>query len=740
MARRRRSTALRIVETLFWSALIGLLLAHALRLAPLGFVERLDDSITDARLRWTAPAERPTRLAIVDIDEPSLAEVGRWPWGRDRLAQLVDVLFAQQRIAALGFDLVFAEPDPGELPMLAALASGDPALAAQLPRLQRELDRDARFSRALQGRAVVLANYFTGDRAGARYGKLPPSLGPLPGPAAASLPRWDGYGASLPLLADAAQHGGFINALPDADGVLRSAALVGAFDGQLYESLALAVWRLAGGAPVPRLQQTADGRLLTGLEIGGHVFTTDDHGRVLIPYRSRGGPQSGAFERVPAADLLAGRVAPGRLAGYRVLVGTSVPALADLRPTPIHAALPGVEVHASLLAGLDTGRLPARPDWARGYEASLLVLLGLGMALSLRRLSSGHATLLCAALLVGLLLGHEWAWRAHGLALPMASALLLLATGYAVAMAWGYLVEGRSRRLLTRLFGSYVPPQLVRRMASDPQHYARAALEADNRELTLLFCDLRDFTTLSEHLEPQRLRELLNLYFSRMSAVVHGHQGTLDKFIGDALMAFWGAPLAQPQHARLALQAALAMRDALAVLNTELAQRGHRELSFGIGLHTGIACVGDMGSDLRRAYTAVGDSVNLASRIEGLTRRYGVDLLVSEQTRAATLDGSTDAAAAERFDERWCWLEVGDAHVMGRARPVTLYTLIPMDDAGSLHWEQRLRHWRLALAAARSQHREQAEAHLRALAHVAVEDDVLERLQRALAQDLAARR
>lgn len=355
-------------------------------------------------------------------------------------------------------------------------------------------------------------------------------------------------------------------------------------------------------------------------------------------------------------------MAAGQLQDKMVLVGTTVPSLADLRATPAAPIFPGVEVHASLLSGLLDGHIPWQPEWALAYELALLTLTAalLGLALPrLRAIGAVSLTLGIAAAHVALNFG---LYGAYGWVLPLASLLLLTALVFAATTSWGYIVEGRQRRFITKLFGAYVPPELVSQMARDPRPYD---MRAENRVLTVMFCDVRGFTGVSETLEPQALRELINLFFSRMTAIIRAHRGTLDKYIGDCIMAFWGAPLDDPHHARNAVWAAVSMAQAMEDLNREFERRGLPPIGLGIGLNTGLVCVGDMGSDIRRSYTVMGDAVNLASRIEGLTRQYDVSVLVGEATREAA-----GAVSGLR------WREVDRVRVKGREASVTVFTPI----------------------------------------------------------------
>ena len=375
------------------------------------------------------------------------------------------------------------------------------------------------------------------------------------------------------------------------------------------------------------------------------------------------------------------------------------PGVYDLRSTPVGEVYPGVEVHASLLSGLLDGRTLVQPDWSRGYEVLQLLVVAAILLVALPRLAplaAIAATLAVALALLGLDL---WLHRTAHLVLPLATALVLTAAIYAIATSWGYVVEGRRRRSLARLFGSYVPPELVAQMARDPQPHD---MRAENRVLSVMFCDMRNFTRISEALPPDELRLLINRFFSAMTLAIRAERGTLDKYIGDAIMAFWGAPLRDEAHAERAVRAALAMVGQLGPLNAELAQRGLPAIGLGIGINTGLVCVGDMGSEVRRSYTVMGDAVNLASRIEALTRLYGVDVLVGESTRDA---------AGKAFG----WVEVDRVRVKGKDRAVTLFTPVPAATAAVPSFADEMRIWQLALTSWRKQDWPQALAALEAL-------------------------
>ena len=685
-------------------------LLHAGGVMRLDVLQRLDDIIYDGRLRATMPKTLDDRIVIVDIDEKSLAQVGRWPWSRNRLATMVDELFVRQQVALLGFDVVFAEADDSSgLKRLEQLAQGElksqTGFIDQLAELRRSLDYDGLFARALEQRPVVLGYYLTSDRDGRASGELP---APVMSPAALQgrpirFTRWDGYGANLETLARAAPMAGFFNSITDTDGVVRSIPLVAEHGGQYYESLSLAMFRMLTGLPqvMPGFpQERFLGKNYQGLESillkqGDKTLSiaVDDRVATLVPFRGRGGARGGSFEYISAVDLLEGRLPPAKLKDKIVLVGTTAPGLLDLRVTPVGETYPGVETHANVMSGLLDGKIFVKPDYAVGYEVVLLLASGLLLAFALPLLSAVRAVALSLAVVAALVGLNLWLFLAYGLVLPLATALVMAVTAFGLNMSYGYFVESRSKRELAQLFGTYVPPELVDEMVKDPDSYSMAA---SAKELTVMFCDMRGFTQLSENMEPTQLQELLNGVFSRLTSLIRTNRGTIDKYMGDCVMAFWGAPVETPDHARLAVKTALEMASTVRAINADHRARGLPEIGLGIGINTGTMCVGDMGSDIRRSYTVIGDAVNLGSRLEGLSKVYGAEIVVSEFTQQSA--------------SSFTWQELDRVRVKGKAQAVAIFR--PLPDPVDPATAAEVRRWSVALKAYRAQDWDQCDVEL----------------------------
>jgi len=412
----------------------------------------------------------------------------------------------------------------------------------------------------------------------------------------------------------------------------------------------------------------------------------------LVPFRGRGGPTGGSFKYISASDVLAKRLPPGSLQDKIVLVGTTAPGLLDLRVTPMSEAYPGVETHANLISGLLDGNALLRPDYVVGYEVLTLIIAGLILAFGLPLLPALQAVGLSMGITFAMAGLNFWLYEAFGLVLPLASALSMALTAFALNMSYGYFVESRTKRELANLFGTYVPPELVDEMVKDPDAYS---MKAANRELTVMFCDMRGFTKMSEKMEPTQLQALLTGVFSNLTSLIRQNKGTIDKYMGDCVMAFWGAPVETPDHARLAVKSAIEMMIAVREINADHRAKGLPEIGIGIGLNTGTMCVGDMGSNIRRAYTVIGDSVNLGSRLEGLSKAYGVEIVVSDSTR--------------QLAPEFAWEELDLVRVKGKAQAVAIF--YPLGPASQLSSgaQNELSIWVKFLKAYRNQDWDQAE-------------------------------
>jgi adenylate cyclase len=685
---------------------------HALDIVHVGVLKRLDDIIYDARLVATMPSTLDDRIVIIDIDEKSLAELGHWPWSRNKLAKMVDLLFERYEIGVLGFDVVFAEPDDTSgLDKLNALARSElkdqTGFLEKLKGLQTELDYDGLFAKALENRPIVMGYYLTSDAGKRTSGVLPAPLlskGDFPGRVIDAMSR-AGYGSNIDRLAKSAPLGGFFNAITSADGVVRSYAMVEEYHGEYYESLALAMFRVITGLPPVSLGFSEEkflSRRHQGLEsVRLHVgekrlaIPVGEMVASLIPYRGHGGVTAGSFKYISASDVIAQKVDIEALRGKIVLVGTTAAGLQDLRTTPVDEVYPGVEVHANVISALIDQRLPIFPDWAPGYDLAFLLVAGFVLAFGLPLLSAVRAIGLSFFVFATVVGANTWFFLGLGVVLPLAAALTMTVTAFALNMSYGYFVESRSKRELANLFGTYVPPELVDEMVKDPDSYS---MKAANRELTVMFCDMRGFTKMSERMEPIQLQELLNGVFSRLTSIIRSNRGTIDKYMGDCVMAFWGAPVETTEHAHLAVKSAMEMANAVQDINQEHRERGLPDIGIGIGLNTGSMCVGDMGSNIRRSYTVIGDAVNLGSRLEGLSKVYGVETVVSESTKLLAPEIA--------------WQELDLVRVKGKELAVAIFWPVATLETLSPEANSELKTWSNFLKSYRAQDWDQADVQL----------------------------
>jgi adenylate cyclase len=692
--------------------LVVLGLLHTSHVLPLPFIERLEHFSYDFRLNLLMPNTVDTRIVIVDIDEKSLAAEGRWPWGRDKLAQLVNTLFDHYKIRTLGFDVVFAEKDESSgLNKLELIQrqffNGDAQFEKALQAVKPSLNYDQLFADSLKKHNVVLGYYFHTEGDVNTAGLLPTALFE-----AAEFEHQQiganqatGYGANLALLQQQTQYAGHFNLDADNDGIARRVSMLIAYQGRYYDSLALAVLRAHLGNPPIRavFAELGAGEHYAGLEalqVADRRIPVDNQVMSLVPYRG----QQGSFQYLSATDVLKGKVANKQLADKIVLIGTSAPGLMDLRASPVQNVFAGVEVHANLISGMLDNNIKQHPAYLQGLDFLLMLIVGLLLALSLPTQSPLKATLTTLTVLLTVLSINVMSWKWLNLVMPISALLLMLVSIYLLNMSYGFFVESRAKREITGLFGQYVPPDLVSELAQNPQ---AVSTQGENRDMTVLFSDIRGFTSISESLSPAELTQIMNAYFTRMTHIIHENRGTIDKYIGDAIMAFWGAPLPDEQHVQHALNTAVQMQAAMQALNQSFAEKGWPPLQIGIGLNTGNMVVGNMGSNFRMAYTVMGDSVNLASRLESLTKYYGVDTIVSEWVAAKTPD--------------MLYRELDTVRVKGKENAVTIFEPIGLKNSVSTHTIAQFDLYNKALENYRQQNWLVAEAQFKALQEMDVE-------------------
>lgn len=567
------------------------------------------------------------KIVILDIDEKSLANEGRWPWSRHKLAELVAVL-SEYGAIVVAFDVVFSEPERNPVIEVNQHLRNH-KIDWEIPKSWLEIaDGDNNFSRHIKDMDVVLG-YFFQDQVNIQVGQLPEPGYRLTAQQKSSLVSITkpGYAANLNIFQQPAAGAGFVSTFADADGVIRRSPLVIRHRDSLYPSLSLATvmsYLFVSSIEIETLP-LGSVEVMTSIAAGGQKARTDVNGQVIIPYR---GIQH-SFPYISVTDVLQKKIDETDLEGAIVLVGTSAIGLADLRATPVGTQYPGVEVHANIIRSLLSGEFPYRPEWEAGLTLSILVFLGALLSLWLPKLGPVASVMLSLFTLILIVSGNFYSWHVFRLDLPIASTVLLIMTLTLLNLAYGYFRENASRRLLKGMFNQYVPQAHIERMLEDPEAYQ---FSGDSQELTVLFADIRSFTTISEHLSAADLKSMLNQYFTPITKIIFDNDGTIDKYVGDMVMAFWGAPIEDEQHARNGILAAIAMQKMTQKISADFISRGLPEIKIGVGLNSGVMNVGDMGSSYRRAYTVLGDAVNLGSRLESITKYYGADILVGERT------------------------------------------------------------------------------------------------------------
>lgn len=621
----------------------------------------IENIVYDLRLSLTTPNSIDSNIVIIDIDEKSLAQEGRWPWSRDKMSYLMDILFDYYQIKLLGFDMVFAEPDTSSgLSLLEDISSqymiGDDIFANVVELLRPQLNYDQLFADSLKGRPVVLGYYFNQANNTNPNSALPPAI-ELNAPASKlNLIKEYGYNANLALFQHAAgaSAGYFNNSTVDADGVFRRLPILSNYNNQAYETLALAMYRRLMNYPSLNFtfHQYGQERLLESVNVGELSIPVDHHGVALVPYRGK----QGSFNYISLTDILNATVPIEALENKITLLGTTAPGLLDLRTTPVQNLYAGVEVHANVLSAMFDHSFKAKPSYIQGAEILLLATLALLIILLYPRLSPSASAIVFGLIAVSLISFNFYSWQYLHLDIVLATPLLLLFLLFSVQLLFSFLIETQRRNRLSQIFGQYIPAEIVDEMS---QSDTKFTLKGELKEMSVLFSDVRGFTSISEAMAPEELCNLVNDILTPITEVIHHNKGTIDKYIGDAVMAFWGAPVNDEHHALNAVRSALAFNQIIEQLNITFKEKAWPSIDMGVGISTGLMNVGNMGSQFRMAYTVMGDTVNLGSRLEGLTKRYGVRIIVSDSTYQATPEIA--------------YLELDRVLVKGKQKPVTIY-------------------------------------------------------------------
>ncbi len=645
-------------------ALLIVLMMQFIGFTPLTRVGLL---LFDSYQRAAPRAYQDAPVRIVDIDDETIRRLGQWPWPRTDVARLTRQI-TDAGASVVAFDIVFSEPDRTSPSRIADRLARDGDAPAALATLRALPDNDALLARQLAKTPIILGYFLTH---GQPQPAVPPKtgivlLGSAPN---AGLEKFSASIQPLPILRSAASGSGFVSLAGDADGIIRKAPLIADQNGQILPALSIDALRAAQGAGSIEIKSSnasgeigGDGSAVVSIKTGQFEVPTTHAGELWMYYTAPHPERS-----VPAWKILTGAISADEMerlfSGRIVFVGSGASGLRDLVSTPIVDRELGVMVHAQAVEQMVLGKFLIRPDWAEGAERSVMLVFGIILALLLPRLGATMGSVLGAVMIAAIGLGSWHAFTDQHLLLDPTYPIIAIAAVYLVETIITYYREERRRAYIHQAFDRYLSPALVKRIVDDP---GQLELGGEEREMTVLFCDIRNFSRISEKLSPQDIIRFLIAFLTPMCDILLDRRATIDKFIGDAILAFWNAPLDDPDQYRNAARGALAMIERLEELNRTMPGQGGTpwpgEVQIGIGLNAGPCCVGNMGSAQRLSYSLIGDTVNLASRIEGLTKYYGVKIALGSALHAHLGDFAT--------------LPLDHVRVVGRDTTEAIYALI----------------------------------------------------------------
>jgi adenylate cyclase len=656
--------------------------AAALRIADFAPIEELRVRTFDTFQRIDPRVKTARPVTIVDIDEKSLAKFGQWPWPRTRIADMI-VNLTQLGAVVIAFDVVFAEPD--RLNPDAAAETMRYLDEATRSKLRALPSNDQIFADAARRSRVVLGETGLAQVMTELDSTLPVTgfamLGEDPEPFMFDFP---GLLRNVHVLEVAAAGRGLITINPERDGIIRRVPMMLRAQGTTMPSLSFEILRVLSSSPTILIKSDRAG--IKSVGVRGLELPTNRNGQLWVHYA-----HNDPSIYVSAADVLDGSVAPDKIARKLVLIGTSAVGLSDIKTTPVSAAMPGVEIHAQVLEAALTKSLLAQPPYGPLLEFGAALILGI-LVIAFAPKFGPVTLVVVGALFATLLVGTSWYYYTqHRLLIDFTYPLMSTTAIYLTLIFSSFVREQAQRRQIRSAFGQYLSPALVEQLAQSPE---KLQLGGEEREMTIMFSDVRGFTTISESYksDPQGLTALMNRFLTPLTNAILARKGTIDKYMGDAIMAFWNAPLDDREHQVNACEAALDMLEQIDVLNKERAieaeNGGHRyiPINVGVGLNTGTCVVGNMGSNLRFDYSVLGDSVNLASRLEGQSKEYGFPIIVGSRTALAVKD-------------KFAILELDFIMVKGKKEPEVIYAIAGREDTAHSGRFQRLRNLTIEMLA-----------------------------------------
>jgi adenylate cyclase len=654
----------------------------ALRIADPAPIEEIRLRTFDAFQRIDPRKKTIRPVTIVDIDEKSMEKLGQWPWPRTRIAELVTEL-TRLGAVVIAFDAVFSEPD-----------RLNPAVAADtFPNLDEETraklralpSNDQIFADAIRKSRVVLGESGLPEEIAALDKTLPVTgLAMLGEEPQRFMFEFPGLLRNVPVLEHAAAGRGLFTIRPERDGIVRRVPMIMQAQGQIMPSLTFEMLRVATGSGTILIKAEAAGIKSVGIK--GIQIPTDHNGQLWVHFA-----RNDASIYVPVINVLEKNVAPDMIEGKLVVIGTSAVGLNDIKTTPVSRAMPGVEIHAQVLESALTGAVISQPIYGIAIEFTTALVFGL-LVIAFAPLF-GPVTLVAlgAAFATGLIGTSVYFYVQHRLLIDFSYPLMSTTSIYLTLIFSSFVREQAQRRQIRSAFGQYLSPALVEQLAQSPE---KLVLGGEEREMTIMFSDMRGFTSISETYksDPQGLTALMNRFLTPLTNAILNRKGTIDKYMGDAIMAFWNAPLDDKDHQLNACEAALDMLERVDELNQAREQEAKDEgrpfipLNAGIGLNTGTCVVGNMGSDQRFDYSVFGDSVNLASRLEGQSKEYGFPIIVGSKTALAVKD-------------RFAILELDFIMVKGKKEPEVIYAIAGRQDTAQSGRFQRLRNLTIEMLA-----------------------------------------